>query len=176
MNSYVATRLKHEEKIEYRAHYGWTTWVMPVVMFIFLSLPLLSCLDSPAYESEYDEVYTDTSSFTGLYVFVFLLGLGVLLYHYLRIKKAEIAITSQRVIIKTGVFSTRFVDVKLSSTTPFSKTPLTSAIERMSDSGTLAISTLENNVFTLSHIKQPDLFRKAFQQALEQYTAMREAQ
>lgn len=81
---------------------------MPVVMFIFLSLPLLSCLDNPAYESEYDEVYTDTSSFTGLYVFVFLLGLGVLLYHYLRIKKAEIVITSQRVIIKTGVFSTRF--------------------------------------------------------------------
>lgn len=174
MNSYVATRLKHDEKIAYKAHYGWTTWVMPVVMFIFLSLPLLSCLDSPAYESEYDEVYTDTSSFTGLYVFVFLLGLGVLLYHYLRIKKAEIAITSQRVIIKTGVFSTRFVDVKLSRVEGIGIQQ--SAIERMSDSGTLAISTLENNVFTLSHIKQPDLFRKAFQQALEQYTAMREAQ
>ena len=160
MNSYVATRLKHEEKIEYRAHYGWTTWVMPVVMFIFLSLPLLSCLDSPAYESEYDEVYTDTSSFTGLYVFVFLLGLGVLLYHYLRIKKAEIAITSQRVIIKTGVFSTRFVDVKLSRVEGIGIQQ--SAIERMSDSGTLAISTLENNVFTLSHIKHPTCFARLF--------------
>ena len=83
-------------------------------------------------------------------------------------------ITSQRIIIKTGVFSTRFVDVKLSRVEGIGIQQ--SAIERMSDSGTLAISTLENNVFTLSHIKQPDLFRKAFQQALEQYTAMREAQ
>ena len=90
------------------------------------------------------------------------------------IKKTEIAITSQRVIIKTGVFSTRFVDVKLSRVEGIGIQQ--SAIERMSDSGTIAINTLENNVFTLSHIKQPDLFRKAFQQALEQYIAMREAQ
>ena len=147
---------------------------MPVVVLIFLSLPLLSCLDSPAYKSEYDEVYTDTASFTGLYIFVFLLGLGVLLYHYLRIKKAEIVITNLRVIIKTGVFSIRFVDVKLSRVEGIGIQQ--SAIERMSNSGTLAISTLEDNVFTLSHIKQPDLFRKAFQQALEQYIAVREAQ
>ena len=147
---------------------------MPVVVFIFLSLPLLSCLDSPAYKSEYDEVYTDTASFTGLYIFVFLLGLGVLLYHYLRIKKAEIVITNQRVIIKTGVFSIRFVDVKLSKVEGIGIQQ--SAIERMSNSGTLAISTLDNDVFTLRHIQQPDLFRKAFQQALEQYIAVREAQ
>lgn len=147
---------------------------MPVVVFIFLSLPLLSCLDSPAYESEYDEVYTDTASFTGLYIFVFLLGLGVLLYHYLRIKKAEIVITNQRVIIKTGVFSIRFVDIKLSRVEGIGLQQ--SAIERMSNSGTIAISALDNDVFTLRHIQQPDLFRKAFQQALEQYIAVREAQ
>ena len=147
---------------------------MPVVMFIFLSLPLLSCLDSPAYESEYDEVYTDTSSFTGLFVFVFLLGLGVLLYHYLRVKKAEIVITNQRIIIKTGVFSIRFVDIKLSRVEGIGLQQ--SAIERMSNSGTIAISALDNDVFTLRHIQQPDLFRKAFQQALEQYIAVREAQ
>lgn len=147
---------------------------MPVVVFIFLSLPLLSCLDSPAYESEYDEVYTDTASFTGLYIFVFLLGLGVLLYHYLRVKKAEIVITNQRVIIKTGVFSIRFVDIKLSRVEGIGIQQ--SAIERMSNSGTLAISALDNDVFTLRHIQQPDLFRKAFQQALEQYIAVREAQ
>lgn len=147
---------------------------MPVVVFIFLSLPLLSCLDSPAYKSEYDEVYTDTASFTGLYIFVFLLGLGVLLYHYLRVKKAEIVITNQRVIIKTGVFSIRFVDIKLSRVEGIGLQQ--SAIERMSDSGTIAISALDNDVFTLRHIQQPDLFRKAFQQALEQYIAVREAQ
>ena len=147
---------------------------MPVVVFIFLSLPLLSCLDSPAYESEYDEVYTDTASFTGLYIFVFLLGLGVLLYHYLRVKKAEIVITNQRVIIKTGVFSIRFVHIKLSRVEGIGIQQ--SAIERMSNSGTLAISALDNDVFTLRHIQQPDLFRKAFQQALEQYIAVREAQ
>ena len=147
---------------------------MPVVVFIFLSLPLLSCLDSPAYESEYDEVYTDTASFTGLYIFVFLLGLGVLLYHYLRVKKAEIVITNQRIIIKTGVFSIRFVDIKLSRVEGIGLQQ--SAIERMSNSGTIAISALDNDVFTLRHIQQPDLFRKAFQQALEQYIAVREAQ
>lgn len=147
---------------------------MPVVVFIFLSLPLLSCLDSPAYESEYDEVYTDTASFTGLYIFVFLLGLGVLLYHYLRVKKAEIVITNQRVIIKTGVFSIRFVDIKLSRVEGIGIQQ--SAIERMSNSGTIAISALDNDVFTLRHIQQPDQFRKAFQQALEQYIAVREAQ
>lgn len=174
MNSYVETRLKHDEKIAYKAHYGWTVWVMPVVVFIFLSLPLLSCLDSPAYESEYDEVYTDTASFTGLYIFVFLLGLGVLLYHYLRVKKAEIVITNQRVIIKTGVFSIRFVGIKLSRVEGIGLQQ--SAIERMSNSGTIAISALDNDVFTLRHIQQPDLFRKAFQQALEQYIAVREAQ
>ena len=35
MNSYVATRLKHEEKIEYRAHYGWTRWVLVFNSYLY---------------------------------------------------------------------------------------------------------------------------------------------
>ena len=160
MNSYVETRLKHDEKIAYKAHYGWTVWLMPVVVFIFLSLPLLSCLDSPAYESEYDEVYTDTASFTGLYIFVFLLGLGVLLYHYLRVKKAEIVITNQRVIIKTGVFSIRFVGIKLSKVEGIGIQQ--SAIERMSNSGTIAISALDNMCSPCATFSSPTCFARLF--------------
>ena len=92
-------------------------------------------------------------------------GLLVWLFGYLRYISTEMAITSHRVIAKSGFISRRTVELKLAKVKSIQVDQ--SLFGRMLNYGTLIVSGAGNPQAPITGIANPLAFRKAYQEATE---------
>jgi len=94
-----------------------------------------------------------------------LFGLGLLAwgYAYVQYKTTELAITTKRVIVKTGFISRQTIELNLAKVESIQVNQ--SMLGRLLDHGSLLISGGGNPQAPINGISQPMAFRKAFMEA-----------
>ena len=88
MGNYVQSHLTKEEHVVFEAHYNWCIWLLPIIGFIFFSIPLFFVLRYAPSDEVADSM--------GFPVVMFLIGLWILIYTYIRTQTDEFAITIVR--------------------------------------------------------------------------------
>lgn len=159
MGNYVQSHLTKEEHVVFEAHYSWCIWILPVIAFLFLSAPLLLALQQ---ETSYGE-----TNDMGFPCAVFLLGVWILIYTFIRTQTDEFAITNQRLIIKTGVISRTTLELNLTKVETISVDQ--DIVSRLFDAGQVSIKGTGSTICNLKCIDAPFDFRKAFQNVLGTY-------
>ena len=159
MGNYVQSHLTKDEHVVFEAHYNWCIWLFPIIGFILFSIPWFFVLRyAPS-----DEV-ADNMGFPGV---MFLIGLWILIYTYIRTQTDEFAITNQRLIIKTGVISRTTLELNLTKVETISVDQ--NIISRLFDAGNISIKGTGSTICNLICINTPFDFRKAFQDVLGCY-------
>ena len=157
MGNYVNSHLTKEEHVVFEAHYHKSIWIAPVIGFIFFTIPLLRVLSSS------DEVANNS----GFLCAMFLFGVWILIYTYIKTTTNEIAITNQRLIIKTGVISRSTLELNLTKVETI--TVSQGILDRIFNCGRIAIKGTGSTICNLGCIDTPYDFRKAFQDVLGKY-------
>lgn len=159
MGNYVNSHLTREEHVVYEAHYHWCVWILPIIGFVFCSIPLFFVLSyAPS-----DEV----SDYMAIPCVMLLFGLWILFYTYLKTTTDEFAITNQRLIIKTGVISRSTLELNLTKVETITVSQF--IFDRLFDCGAITIKGTGSTICNLFCIGQPYDFRKAFQEVLGKY-------
>lgn len=159
MGNYVNSHLTKEEHVVFEAHYHWSIWIAPVIGFIFFSIPLLFVLSYAPSDEVADNL--------GLPCGMFLLGIWILVYTYIKTTTDEFAITNQRLIIKTGVISRSTLELNLTKVETI--TVSQGIWGRIFNCGQIAIKGTGSTICNLVCIDTPYDFRKAFQDVLGKY-------
>ena len=159
MGNYVQSHLTKEEHVVFEAHYNWCIWLFPIIGFIFFSIPLFFVLRYAPSDEVADSM--------GFPVVMFLIGLRILIYTYIRTQTDEFAITNQRLIIKTGVISRTTLELNLTKVETISVDQ--NIISRLFDAGNISIKGTGSTICNLICINTPFDFRKAFQDVLGCY-------
>ena len=159
MGNYVNSHLTKEEHVVFEAHYHWSIWIAPIIVFIIFSIPLLFVIGyAPS-----DEIADNLGFPCGMFLF----GIWILIYTYIKTTNDEFAITNQRLIIKTGVISRSTLELNLTKVETI--TVSQGVLGRIFNSGQIAIKGTGSTIFNLVCIDTPYDFRKAFQDVLGKY-------
>jgi hypothetical protein len=159
MGNYVNSHLTKEEHVVFEAHYHWCVWIVPIIGFVFFSIPLFFVLSYAPSDEIADNL--------GLPCAMFLFGLWMLIYTYIKTTTDEFAITNQRLIIKTGVISRSTLELNLTKVETI--TVSQHIFDRIFNCGQIAIKGTGSTICNLICIDTPYDFRKAFQDVLGRY-------
>lgn len=91
------------------------------------------------------------------------IGLVLLVMVYIRYKTTELAITNQRVVVKTGLISRKIIEINIGKVESVEVTQ--TVLGRLFDFGSLSISGTGFNQAPIPNIADPMAFRKALTQA-----------
>lgn len=160
MGNYVNSHLATEEHVVYEAHHHWCIWILPILGFVFFSIPCLGVIISiPS-----DEL--DGPMFLFLFSFG-LFGIWGLIYTLIKTTTDEFAITNQRLIIKTGVISRRTFELNLTKVETIAVSQY--IFDRIFNCGQISIRGTGSTICKLTCIAAPFDFRQAFQDVLASY-------
>lgn len=159
MGGYVDSHLTKGEHVVFEAHYHWCVWILPIIGFVLFSIPLFLVLRYTPSE--------EVSDYVGGPCALFLLGLWILIYTYLKTTTDEFAITNQRLIIKTGVISRNTLELNLTKVETITVSQL--IFDRIFNCGSISIKGTGSTICNLICIDTPYDFRKAFQNVLGTY-------
>ena len=157
MGNYVNSHLATEEHVVYEAHHHWCIWILPILGFVFFSIPCLGVIISIPSDK------LDGPDF----LFFFSLGLfGIwgLIYTLIKTTTDEFAITNQRLIIKTGVISRRSFELNLAKVETIAVSQY--IFGRIFNCGQISIRGTGSTICKLTCIAAPFDFRQAFQDVL----------
>lgn len=101
--------------------------------------------------------------FLGVILTPIVIGLVLLLIAYIRYKTTELAITNQRVVVKTGLISRKIIEINIAKVE--SVEVAQTVLGRLFDYGSLSISGTGFNQAPIPNISDPMAFRKALTQA-----------
>lgn len=101
--------------------------------------------------------------FLGVILTPIVIGLVLLLIAYIRYKTTELAITNQRVVVKTGLISRKIIEINIDKVE--SVEVAQTVLGRLFDYGSLSISGTGFNQAPIPNISDPMAFRKALTQA-----------
>jgi uncharacterized membrane protein YdbT with pleckstrin-like domain len=145
--SYIDSNLLEGERVVFRTRVHWMLFVAPVLFTIVVLLPAAWFLANGPWSS---------------YVWV-PLGLGalLLLIAFIKRQSSDFAVTNKRVMMKTGVFSTRSIELLLSKIEAI-------AVEqsfggRILGYGDIAVTGSGGTKGTFPRIQSPLEFRRAVQ-------------
>lgn len=150
MGSYIDSNLVKGERVLYEAHYHWSVWMQPILVIIF---GLLACMP--------EDVHTLGFFFTAI-GFMYLIGT------FLKVATDEFAVTTQRLIIKTGVIRRTTLELNLRKVETISVSQ--GLLDRIFGGGTLECRGTGSTLSKISNIEEPYEFRKAVQDALDRYS------
>ena len=151
MGSYIDSNLVRGERVLYEAHYHWSVWIAPVVVIIF---GLLACMPDGDDHA--------------LGIFLTTIGFMYLIATCLKVATDEFAVTTQRLIIKTGVIRRTTLELNLRKVETVSVSQ--GLLDRIFGGGTLECRGTGSTLSKISNIEEPYEFRKAFQDALDRYS------
>ena len=153
--SYVQTTLVPGERIMYRAHLHWTTFLGGIVLFVLLtSVAILF-------------VAREESPLAGFIIFI--VGTLPLAAAYIRYKASEFAVTDKRVLIKTGLVQRHTLETLLNKVENISVEQ--GLLGRLLNYGTIQVTGTGSTRETFSNISDPLEFRKQVQGATLNYEA-----
>ncbi|HEV8613823.1 MAG TPA: PH domain-containing protein [Gemmatimonadales bacterium] len=149
--SYVDRHLLPGETVSYRTRLHWNLYVLPVLVVLFLLVPLTILALSSATKL--------------LALLPAGAALFVLAVPYLRRKSSEFAVTNRRVIIKLGVFSTRSIELLLPKIEAIAVTQ--SLGGRLFGYGEIVVTGSGGTHEPFARIQAPLEFRQAVQAATD---------
>lgn len=173
MGNYINSSLVKGERVVYEAHYHWTVWVTPIIVFVLTFLPIFICLalsNTHNSSSYYDDYYYNDNSSSDigiLWIYPFF-GFVFLLFTYIKVVTDEFAVTTQRLIIKTGIISRTTLEINLMKVETVSVSQ--GIIDRLFGGGTLECRGTGSTRSRIRNVAEPYEFRKAFQDALDRYS------
>jgi uncharacterized membrane protein YdbT with pleckstrin-like domain len=153
--SYVESTLVPGERIMYRAHLHWTTFLGGVLLFALLATVGILF------------VVREESQFAGIIIFV--LGVLPLAAAYIRYRTSEFAVTDKRVLIKTGLVRRHTLETLLNKVENISVEQ--GLLGRVLNYGTIQVTGTGSTKETFSNISAPLEFRKQVQGATLKYEA-----
>jgi uncharacterized membrane protein YdbT with pleckstrin-like domain len=155
--SYVESTLVPGERIMYRAHLHWTTFLGGAVLFVILtSVAILF-------------VAREESPSAGFIIFI--VGAVPLVAAYVRYRASEFAVTDKRVLIKTGLVRRHTLETLLNKVENISVEQ--GLLGRLLNYGTIQVTGTGSTKETFSNISDPLEFRKQVQGATLNYEAGR---
>jgi uncharacterized membrane protein YdbT with pleckstrin-like domain len=156
--SYVDDNLVPGERIVYRAHLHWKTFVPSAAVFVlFTTWAVLFAVNENTLGA----------------AIVFVLGALPLAAAYVRYRSSEFAVTDKRVLIKTGVIRRHTLETLLSKVENISVEQ--SVLGRLLDFGTIQVTGTGATKETFANIAAPLEFRKQVEAAALNYEAARTA-
>lgn len=166
MRSYVNSNLVKGEKVLYEAHYHWSIWIGPVILII---IGLLACIAEPNGRA-FGFSRADFRLFMNFMRF-YLIGFGFicLIITYIKYVTDEVAVTTQRLITKTGIIRRTTLELNLRKVETVSVSQ--GIWDRLLGSGTLEYRGTGGTLNRIPNIEKPYEFRKAFQDALDKYSS-----
>lgn len=163
MGNYVNSHLTKQEHVVFEAHYHWCIWILPIIGFVSFSIPLLLIIGFTINYASSDGV----DDIIILPCLIFLIGLWILIYTYIKTTTDEFAISNQRLIIKTGVISISTLELNLTKVETI--TVSQGIFGRIFNCGQIAIKGTGATICNLICINTPYDFRKQFQDVLGKY-------
>lgn len=163
MGNYVNSHLTKQEHVVFEAHYHWCIWILPIIGFVLFTIPLLFIIGFTISYASSDGV----GDIIILPCLIFLIGLWILIYTYIKTTTDEFAITNQRLIIKTGVISISTLELNLTKVETV--TVSQGIFGRIFNCGQIAIKGTGATICNLFCIDTPYDFRKQFQDVLGKY-------
>ncbi len=161
MASYVDKALVEGETVIARAHYHWLNWVVPVLA---LAVPILLQIISWIY------IGSETRAWLNyITVGLIIAGGAYCLWHVIRIRATEIAVTDRRFIRKTGWISRQTAEIELRSIEEVGLK--ITVMGRILGYGTLTIRGTGAGVVESPGLDDPKVFQKAIQTAQERLRA-----
>lgn len=154
--SYVEGSLVPGERIVYRAHLHWNTFLVAGLIFILFAAGALILAS-----------YDPTKQ--GVALVIFLVGLLPLIGAYLRYRCSEFAVTDKRVLIKTGVIRRQTMETLLNKVENISVQQ--SLLGRLLNFGTIQVTGTGSTKETFANIGAPLEFRRQVQSATLNYEA-----
>ena len=109
----------------------------------------------------------------GVLLLPIVVGIGILVWAWIRVKSTELVITNKRVIAKFGFISRNTMEIAIQKVESIQVQQ--SVWGRMLDFGTLIVSGTGTSNAPIPSIADPMAFRRAFLEAQEAGGAMREA-
>lgn len=159
MGNYVNSHLTKQEHVVFEAHYHWCIWILPIIIFVFFSIPLLLTISYVPSDEVADSLLLPCA--------IFFTGLWILIYTGIKTATDEFAITNQRLIIKTGVISRSTLELNLTKVETITVSQF--IFDRIFNCGQIAIKGTGSTICNLICIDSPYDFRKAFQDVLGKY-------
>jgi uncharacterized membrane protein YdbT with pleckstrin-like domain len=153
--SYVQSTLVPGERILYRAHLHWATFLGGGVLFILFTIVATLF------------VAREESQFAGFIVFI--LGVLPLAAAYIRYRTSEFAVTDKRVLIKTGLVRRHTLETLLNKVENISVEQ--GLLGRVLNYGTIQVTGTGSTKETFPNIAAPLEFRKQVQGATLNYEA-----
>lgn len=151
--SYVESTLVPGERIVYRAHLHWMTFLAAGVVFLLLTSVAI------VFGAMQD---------AKLAAFVLvLIGISPIAWAYLRYRCSEFAVTDKRVLIKTGLLQRHTLETLLNKVENISVEQ--SLLGRLLDYGTIQVTGTGSTKETFTDIAAPLEFRKQVQGATLTY-------
>ena len=150
--SYVEDNLVAGERIVYRAHLHWKTFVPSALIFLLFTLWAI--------------LFAVNENHLGAAI-IFLLGALPLAGAYLRYRCSEFAVTDKRVLIKTGIIRRHTLETLLSKVENISVEQ--GLLGRLLDFGTIQVTGTGATRETFANISAPLDFRKQVEAATINY-------
>jgi len=154
--SYIDRNLLSGEQVVYRTRLHWLLFILPVLFTVLVLLPVTWYL------------YQGSSSQFAWIPFV--LGLFILLVTFIKRQSSDFAVTTKRVMMKMGVFSTRSIELLLNKIEAIAVNQ--SFIGRALGYGDIVITGSGGSREVFTRIQGPLAFRRAVQSVADpQYQA-----
>lgn len=161
MASYVDKALVEGETVIARAHYHWLNWILPALALI---VPILLQILSWVY------VAADVRAWMNYITFGLIIAGGIYcLWHVIRIRATEIAVTDRRFIRKTGWISRQTAEIELRSIEEVGLK--ITVMGRILGYGTITIRGTGAGMVVSEGVENPKDFQKAIQTAQERLRA-----
>ena len=174
MGNYINSNLVKGERVVYEAHYHWTVWVVPILAFLILTVPVIlvystaNNYNDTYYYDDYSYSYRSEPSIPA-FIWIFpLIGVSILILTFAKVVTDEFAVTTQRLIIKTGVISRTTLELNLLKVETVSVSQ--GILDRIFGGGTLECRGTGSTRSRIANISEPYEFRRAFQDALDRYS------
>ena len=153
--SYVESTLVPGERILYRAHLHWITFLPAAIVFALFTILAV------AFEAGQND--------PALAFVLFLIGTLPLAGAYIRYRSSEFAVTDKRVLIKTGLLKRHTLETLLNKVENISVEQ--GLWGRVLDYGTIQVTGTGSTKETFAMISKPLEFRKQVQGATLKYEA-----
>lgn len=151
--SYIEKNLIPGEKLVFRTGLHWTVLVWPVILALALAAGGVACL----LQKDMDIMYAGAA--------LFIVAGAIVAFSILKRNAVEIAVTNRRVMIKTGMFDRRSLEIMLPKVESIGiDEPL---MGRMLGYGTVVIHGTGGTPEPFSRIARPSEFRREVQQQID---------
>ena len=154
--SYLEDSLVPGERVLYRAHLHWNTFLASGLVFVLFTVGAIALA---AYDKNNQ----------GIALVIFVVGTLPLVGAYLRYRCSEFAVTDKRVLIKTGIIRRHSLETLLSKVENIGIEQ--SLLGRVFDFGTIQVTGTGATKEVFANIAAPLEFRKQVQAATLNYEA-----